>query len=270
MRGFYKKHAPQSILIFTLALLLTFGMPFSTRAGDPDDVIGPTNPSELVCVVDGEIVDLDSDAVDGNDNTLDPDAEVDVEELEDECDDVGGKLEYLHQTEIEGYVYEFVPDPDNPDQWMAIPAAGVPVFAEGIGFEIFWISEKDGFFYFYKTRFGSGPILLNLRLGPDAHPINPNVLIESTGAAETWTVYLGFYRGDVGPKDIDALHTPEGYPLPKGDSSFDGDGSLPGVGGVLEQEVSLPVIALATLVVIILPAAGIVTLHKSRSKKTDL
>jgi hypothetical protein len=276
MKNFYKRYAPHFICALILALLLGQMNILLVRAGDPDDVIGGANPNHLVCIVDGEVIDLESDAFeefDEDELEFDPDIEVDLKELEDECEEEGGRLEYVSQTEIEGYVYEFVRNPENPDQWMAIPAAGIPVIAEGVTFEIFWVSESNGFFYFYKTRFGAGPIVLNLRLPPDAHAINPNILIESTGFNDTWTVYLGFYRGDVGPEDIASLRTPEGASLPLGDSSFndivglDGRSALPGVGGVTPEEESKPVMALAALMVILLPVAGVWTLRKNRSKK---
>jgi hypothetical protein len=274
MRGFYSRHGPQLILALIVGVLSIFSHSFPVRAGDPDDVIGPANPNHLVCIQDGEVINLENDAIEGEGGegigSFDPDIEVDVRLLEDECEEIDGRLEYLSQTEILGYVYEFVPDPENPGEWIAIPTAGIPVIAEGVTFEIFWISEKDGFFYFYKTRFGAGPVVLNLRLPPDAHPINPDILIESTGFLETWTVYLGFYRGDVGPEDVTQLRTPDGFLLPVGDSRFndiiglDGKSALPNVGGVLPQEMPLSLMALAALVVIILPIVGVFTVFNHR------
>ncbi|MCB0209063.1 MAG: hypothetical protein KDJ52_07030 [Anaerolineae bacterium] len=266
-------------LALSAVVALVFAAP--TYAGDPDDTIGPANPNVLVCrrKSDGKYVNLENDAFPGTSGgtiEFDPDEEVNVSKLERECDREGGELEYAAATEIIGYVYEYFPSSDDPDEWYAVPRAGIPVIAEGIDFEIFWISEDNGYYYFYKTRFGSGPILLNLQLPPDATAINPNIRIESTGFSDTWTVYLGFYRGDIEPPDIENLHTPDGEPLPRGDTRFydnvglDGKTALPAVGGIKEEQQSMPVMALAAAIAIVLPVIGVITIRRNRqSNKTD-
>ncbi|MCB1318971.1 MAG: hypothetical protein KDK34_01895, partial [Leptospiraceae bacterium] len=140
----------------------------------------------------------------------------------------------------------------------------------------YWISEDNGYFYFYKTRFGSGPILLNMQLPPGTTAINPNILVESTGREETWTIYFGYYRGDVGPANIEDLRTPDGEPLPMSDSKFynftgiDGRSALPAVGGIKEEDNSMTVMAMAAAIAIILPVIGVITIRRNRqSSKTD-
>jgi hypothetical protein len=223
-----------------------------------------------------QVIDIEKEREEIKANSV-GDIDNDINALEDACERKErdrSELIPIEKTKIEGYVYEFHPeDPQNPatSEWFAVPSRDVPVVAEGVTFEIFWGSEPDGYFYFYKTRFGKGPIVLNLRLPKDAHPINPNIVIESTGLDETWTVFLGFYRGDVPPPRIDQLRTPEGNFLPFTSSKFssyesivglDGESALPGVGGTLPQSESVVVGLLAAIVVIILALAGVFTARR--------
>ena len=280
------------IVGLTLALVSVMALVAPVRAGDPDDVVGGYDLRDFECLQRG-----DNDDNDNNEHDGDFDEVVDIDEARDEiirqstgntsedleslrgaCDrlaDGEGRLVPIEKTKIEGYVYEFIPGGED-GEWIAIPAAGIPVVAEGISFEIYWVSESNGYFYYYKTRFGSGPILLNLQLPPNSTAINPNILIESTGREETWTIYLGFYRGDTAPPNIEDLRTPDGEPLPISDSAFynftgiDGRSALPAVGGIKEEQESRPVAALAAIVAIILPVIGIITIRRSRkSDKTD-
>lgn len=267
------------------ALLLLLASFNPARAGDPEDIIGPMNLDRLECVEKRqkgdsakepfEVVDIDRERRDIQQRSS-GDLIQDAKDLEKVCIRKGDDafIRAVAKTEIEGFVYEFHPeDPDNPaeSEWFAVPSRDVPVIAEGVTFEIFWGSEPDGSFYFYKTRFGEGPVMLNLRLPKDAHQINPDILIESTGLEETWTVYLGFYRGDVPPPDIVALRTPDGKALPRGDTTFesivglDGMSALPDVGGVLGHQASPSVMVLAIVVAVVLPAAGLVTLRRYQS-----
>jgi len=211
-----------------IALLLTLIYAVPTHAGDPDNVIGPMDLDLFKCIEheddDGNEkdppgdIDISKEREDIK-NKSRGNVDEDIKALEKACRRKGNDSELvpIAETKIEGYVYEFHPkDPSNPaeSEWFAVPSQDVMVVAQGITFEIFWVSEPDGYYYFYKTRFGSGPIILNLRLPPDAHPINPNIVIESSGKDETWTVFLGFYRGDVPPPDVTQLKTPDGNFLP--------------------------------------------------------
>jgi hypothetical protein len=265
-------------MALVVAVLLTFANFALSHAGDPDDVIGGMNVEKFECLEtendEGEEkdppepVDISEDIQKIKDESR-GNFDEDISKLADACDDKTNKgiLVPIRKTKIEGKVFEFLPqNPSNPAAggWYAIPAKGIPVIAKGVSFEIFWVSEENGFFYFYKTRFGEGPIVLNLRLPPNAHAINPNILIESTGEDEVWTVFLGFYRGDVAPAQVDQLETPNGNFLPFGDSSFDPQTGLPGVGGVLPQPTSQPVMALAAVFCLALPIVGVFALRKRR------
>ncbi|MCB9078329.1 MAG: hypothetical protein H6631_12090 [Anaerolineaceae bacterium] len=292
MTNYGRLHPFQLILGFTLALVSALVMVAPIQAGDPDHVVGGFDLRDFECLQRGDNSDNDNDKHDGEfEDVVDIDqvrdeiisrstgnATDDLKSLEGACDRLAegeGRLVPIQKTKIEGYVYEFIPGGED-DGWIAIPAAGIPVVAEGIGFEIYWVSESNGYFYYYKTRFGSGPILLNMQLPPNATAINPNVLIESTGREDTWTIYLGFYRGNTPPPNIEDLRTPDDEPLPMSDSKFynftgiDGRSALPAVGGIKEEKESMPVAALAAIVAIILPVIGIITIRRSRqSNKTD-
>ena len=288
-------YKPVTIAVFSLGFALLLAMVSTVapvHAGDPDGVIGPMDIDLFKCL---EREDDDGNKVDPyQEISIDQEREEikkesvgkydeDIASLEKVCRKKGNDsiLVPIEETKIEGYVYEFHPvDPSNPaeSEWFAVPSQDVPVVAEGVSFEIFWGSEPNGYFYYYKTRFGKGPIILNLRLPPDAHPINPNIVIESSGLEETWTVFLGFYRGDVPPPDVTVLRTPDGNFLPFTNSNFDsyksivgldGKSALPGVGGVLLEQNSTTVSVLAVLLLIVLPAAGVVTL-RNRQKSHNL
>jgi hypothetical protein len=149
----------------------------------------------------------------------------------------------------------------------------VPVVISGPGFEVAKGSDKDGSFYF--DNLGAGPVTFNLRLPPDAHPINPNVTVVTNGFFNTTSgIYLAFYRGDVAP-DIETIITPDGVPLPPANFTFeDLEGSndflndltgMPNVGGVLPRQTSIFSTILAVIVLIALPIAGVLKLRRSRS-----
>jgi hypothetical protein len=133
-----------------------------------------------------------------------------LHELKRSCDKAGGKLIPMLETRVEGYVYEFHQNSDG--SWFSVPSRDVPVILNGIGTDLTWGTNDDGYYIF--KGLGAGPLVVNLRLPPDAHPINPNVAIFSNGQRETWTVFMGFYRGDTPPKDAAFVTTPEGNYLP--------------------------------------------------------
>lgn len=286
MRGFSYKLSVLLLSALASAFLLSLLIVSPTHAGDPDEIIGPMNIDLLECIDrdrgddtkdgeadDYEVIDIEEARREIKEESV-GNLDDDVKKLYKACRraERTAKLEHVPKTKIEGFVYEFHPDPNNPGEWFAVPSRDVPVVAEGVTFEIFWGSEPDGYFYFYKTRFGEGPIVLNLRLPEDAHPINPNILIESTGTDETWTVFLGFYRGDTPPPHVDQLKTPGGNFLPFGSSKFesivglDGKSALPGVGGVLPHKKATSIVVLAAVVLIVLPTAGIIKLRRKHTK----
>lgn len=266
--------------IIALVLLLTFVISSPSKAGDPDKTVGGINPNHYVCVnTKGEIVDLDNDAItgEGESVTFDPEKTIDLDELEEECDDAGEdfKVELIRRSRLEGYVVEFHQDPGAPGGWRGVFSRDVPVFITGPGFEVFKGSDKDGSFYF--DNLGAGPITFNLRLPGDAHPLNPNVTLVTNGLPNTTSgIYLGFYRGDVAPQDVTALTGPDGIPLPPANYTFDesitsatdpfsGEVSgMPSVGGVLPRQISISSIVLGVVLLIVLPAAGVLTVRRSR------
>ncbi|GAB4457109.1 MAG: hypothetical protein Kow0031_38120 [Anaerolineae bacterium] len=208
-----------------------------------------------------------------------------------ECrrEDPNGIIVPITDTRIEGYVYEFHPvDPANPatSEWFSVPSKSVMVRARGITFEIYWGSGEEGYYYF--PNLGAGPITLDLQLPKDAHPINKDVVIFSSGLEETWTVFLGFYRGDVPPPNPSRLTTPDGSFLPfvtladieamskcgstelpevAGDAVLPlgvvgvSEAGMPNVGGVLEDSSNWTVLITAVLMLTLLGAAGFYTLR---------
>lgn len=270
-------------IIVALALLLTFTITSPGQAGDPDKTVGGINPNHYVCVNSkGEIVDLDNDAINGEGEsaTFDEEKEtIDLDELEEECDDQGDdfSVELIRRSRLEGYVVEFHPDPGVPGGWRGVFSRDVPVFITGPGFEVFKGSDKDGSFYF--DNLGAGPVTFNLRLPADAHQINPNVTVVTDGLPNTTSgIYLGFYRGEVPPLNMETLTGPDGVPLPPANFTFNefiasdtdpfsGEVSgMPSVGGVLPRQTSLFSIALAVILVITLPAAGILALRPTSGR----
>jgi hypothetical protein len=273
-------------LYATTALLCWLGLVNITpaQAGDPDKTVGPGDPTHLVCVEKNShlFVDLDSDAFSYS-GVYNPDIKVDPERVKSDCKEAEKLLksnghqielvvEYGRQSRIEGFVFEFHPDPAAPGGWLAVPSQSVPVVASGPGFEVFWGSEKDGSFYF--NNLGEGPVTLNLRLPPDAHSINPNITIMSDGFVQTWKVQLAFYRGDVPPDDFEALRLPLGYAynaLIPGDTIIDidkygGYSYMPSVGGILPPNRPISILVLAGMVLITLPTVGFIALRRKRAE----
>jgi hypothetical protein len=237
-----------------------------------------------VCVDnEGDIIDLENDAItgEGDSATFDLEKTIDLDELEEECDDADRdfdgefKVELIRRSRLEGYVVEFHADPGAPGGWRGVFSRDVPVFITGPGFEVFKGSDKDGSFYF--DNLGAGPITFNLRLPGDAHQINPNITVVTDGLPNTTSgIYLGFYRGEVAPPDLESLSAPDGVPLPLANYTYDeylasdndpfsGEVTgMPSVGGVLPQQPSTYAIALAVIVLIALPVAGVLKLRRTR------
>lgn len=283
MAHFY--HKPFDIIVAG-ALFLTLVFTPPTQAGDPDKTVGGVDPNHYVCVDDNHlVVDLESDAATESGGTLffDLTKTVNLEELKEECEEAEDdfnenlSIELVQQSRVEGYVIEFHPDPSAPGGWRGVFSRDVPVVLSGPGFEVFKGSEKDGFFYF--DRLGAGPVTFNLRLPPDAHPINPNITVVTNGfALVTTRIYLGFYRGDMPAPDPEAIAAPDGIQLPPGnytfeDCEFSADNpdectstGMPSVGGVLPQQPSIYTIALAVVILVMLPVAGVLKIRRARSE----
>ncbi|MDM8532035.1 hypothetical protein QUF63_12760 [Anaerolineales bacterium HSG25] len=138
-------------------------------------------------------------------------------DLDRACEKADGTIVPILDTLIEGVVYEF--HKDGNGEWFGVRSRDVPVILNGITFDISWATNDEGYYYFQNL--GAGPMVLNLRLPPDAHPVNPNVALFSSGlesgkenALSPFTVLLGFYRGDEHPEDVSQLKTPDGNFLP--------------------------------------------------------
>ena len=214
--------------------------------------------------------------------------------LERECkkEDDRGVIVPIADTRVEGYVYEFHPvDPANPatSEWFSVPSKDVMVRARGITFEIYWGAGNEGYFYF--PNLGAGPITVDLQLPKDVHPINKDVVIFSSGLEETWTLFMGFYRGDVPPPNPAQLKTPDGNFLPfvtladieamskcgstefpevAGDALLpvgvigSSDAILPNVGGVVQEPQNWVVPIIAIVVLALLSIAGLHTVRKPK------
>lgn len=206
------------------------------------------------------------------------------------CDKAGGTLIPIEDTRIEGFVYEFHEGADG--EWFSVPSRDVPVHLSGITFDLEWGTDDKGYYYF--SNLGAGPMVVNLRLPPDAHPINPNVVLFSSGLDSgkdgefpSLTVFMGFYRGDKAPPDVAALRTPAGNALPFSSQSaldtlrmcgylgtpssghipteiMDMSFAIPHVGGTPPPDDPSGVIALSLGLVTLLVAAGGATLYRQR------
>ena len=155
------------------------------------------------------------------------------------------------KSSIVGYVYDYSTGP-------AIPRKDVGVKITGCSWEAVWGTDDNGYFYF--NNLGAGKARVNLQLPPYAHPLNPDVIVETSGMTQTYTVYLGFYLGETAPKG--PFNTPDGMPLSgltgakvvTFPSPTPSGAELPNVGGVLPD--SYLVIALSAVLLALLPLAG--------------
>jgi hypothetical protein len=177
------------------------------------------------------------------------------------CECVGGvsATPVANTSSIVGYVYEYT--------------AGTPQGTKGIGVTLTgcswtatWGTDDNGYFYF--DNLGQGGAYVNLQLPPNGHAINPNVLVRTSGMTDTYTVYMGFYRGDTAPAG--PFKTPGGFllsgmsepggTLPPDNSAY--GVQLPGVGGTFPD--SYLVIGLSALLLLLLPVAGLARLTRGR------
>lgn len=92
----------------------------------------------------------------------------------------------------EGTVWGYVIDYSNG----GAPQAGVPVVLDGGGWSTETVSDSNGFYKF--AGLGSGEARLQLKLPPEAHPVNQDWPVH-TGSADTPATNLGFYWGDDTP-----------------------------------------------------------------------
>lgn len=165
------------------------------------------------------------------------------------CDECKGGMSPTpvpNTSSIVGFVYDY-------SAGSPAPAEGMGVTLSGCSWDAVWGTDDNGYFYF--DNLGQGIAYVNLQLPPDSHAINPNIIVETSGVTQTYTVYLGFYRGGT-PPSSDQLTTPEGEPLTPG-------ALIPGVGGTLPD--SYLVIGLSATLLLSLPVAGVARLARRRA-----
>ena len=162
-------------------------------------------------------------------------------------------------SSIVGYVYDYSTGP-------AVPVKDMGVKITGCSWDAVWGTDDNGYFFF--NNLGEGPAYVNLQLPPNGHAINPNVLVNTSGMTETYTVYLGFYVGDQPP--LGELTTPDGRSLTGineqivTDVPASTDGAvMPDVGGVFPD--SYLIIGLSAVLLLSLPLAGLTALARQRA-----
>lgn len=274
-------------LWLTIAIVALFLLIFATPtlAGEPDKTVGGINPNLYVCLTeDNKVVDVENDAVtDNGDGTVsyDPDITVDLNKLKRDCKKEEDKrnenltVALAHQSRVEGLVVEFHLDPSAVGGWRGVFSRDVPVVVSGPGFEVIRGSDKDG--SFFLDNLGAGPVTFNLRLPEGAYPLNPNItVVTNSFNSVTSGIYLGFYRGEKDlPPDVSTVQTPDGLLLPPANFTYDdlpGSGyaslseltGMPSVGGILPPQQSAFVLALAAVILVVLPVAGFITLRRNR------
>lgn len=163
---------------------------------------------------------------------------------------------------VDGYVYDYTSGAP-----VAIKDMGVTL--TGCSWEAVWGTDDHGFFYF--RNLGEGTAYVNLQLPPNAHPINPNVVVNTTGMTDTvYTVYMGFYTGATPPSG--PFTTPDGMSLTgtsptvivRAEGATADGAPLPDVGGTLPD--SYLVIGLSALLLMTLPVAGLTRLRVQRAQ----
>ncbi len=162
-------------------------------------------------------------------------------------------------SSIVGYVYDYSTGP-------AVPVKDLGVTLTGCSWDAVWGTDDNGYFYF--NNLGQGAAYVNLQLPPNAHAINPNVLVNTSGMTQTYTVYLGFYVGDQPP--LGELTTPDGksltgineqtVTLPP--TTTPNGTMMPDVGGTFPD--SYLFIGLTAVLLLFLPAAGLAELRGLR------
>jgi hypothetical protein len=169
------------------------------------------------------------------------------------------------KSSIVGYVYDY-------SSGSPAPRKDVIVKLDGCSWSAQWGTDDFGYFYF--NNLGQGAAEVNLQLPPSAHVLNPNVIVQTSGLTETYTVYLGYYVGNTAPTG--PLTTPDGksltglnggtIPLPP-PGPTPGAAPLPDVGGTLPD--SYLVIGLSAALLVLLPVAGLAKLARFTRKRAD-
>jgi hypothetical protein len=185
------------------------------------------------------------------------------------CECIGGEAEVdatpvPNKSSIVGYAYDYSTGPP-------IGRKGLEVKLTGCSWSATWGTDDNGYFYFDNLGFGVAHV--DVQLPPGAHAVNPNVVVQTSGVTETYTVYLGYYFGDTPPKG--PFTTPNGLtlsggaaagtPMPGGSTSA--GAPLPNVGGTLPD--SYLVIGLSALLLMGLPVAGMARMGKTEDRGSE-
>lgn len=168
-----------------------------------------------------------------------------------DCSGGGSATPVPNTSSIVGYAYDFSTGP-------AVPRKDINVTLTGCSWSAIWGTDDNGYFYFHNL--GAGKAHVAVQLPPGGHAVNPNVIVETSGLTQTYTVYLGYYTGD---PPLGELKTPDGKSLTGINEVFvtlppetTPDGStLPDVGGTFPD--SYLVIGMSALLLISLPFAGL-------------
>ena len=164
-----------------------------------------------------------------------------------------------NESTIEGYVYDF--------------STGVPKGVKGLGVTLTgcswsaqWSTDENGHFFF--RNLGQGTAHVAVQLPPDGHMVNPKVEVQTSGEDDTYTVYLGFYRGNTVPAAT--FRTPDDQMLtgmvetPEPGATPSDGASIPGVGGDFPDPYHESWLSAALLA--LLPAAGLMAVARRRAQ----
>ncbi len=163
------------------------------------------------------------------------------------------------ESRIEGYVYDFT---------TGIPKGikGIGVTLTGCSWTAQWSTDDNGHFFF--NNLGEGPAHVTMQLPSDGHAVNPDVIVETSGEDDTYTVFLGFYRGNIVPAA--SFRTPDDQMLtgvvetPKPGATPSDGASIPGVGGDFPDPYHESWLSAALL--LLLPAAGLMAVARRRTQ----
>jgi hypothetical protein len=178
-----------------------------------------------------------------------------------ECTGGGSPTPVPETSSVVGYVYDYT-------MGVPVPHRDIGVELRGCSWSATWGTDDNGYFYF--RNLGAGVAHVNLQLPPGWHPLNPNVVVQTSGLTETYTVYMGYYTGDVVPGG--PFTTPDGQSLTElngGDFTPPGSSPqgapLPDVGGSLPD--SYLVIGLSAMLLAGLPLAGFTQAARVRQEQ---
>jgi hypothetical protein len=167
-----------------------------------------------------------------------------------------------NKSSIVGYIYDYSTGPP-------VGRRDVAVKLTGCSWDANWSTDDNGYFFF--NDLGQGAAYVNVQLPPGGHAINPNVLVQTSGVTETYTVYLGYYLGDTRPSG--PFNTPDGKPLSGSTTPTDGlppgattgDTLMPSVGGVPPVSDLL----LSAGLLMLLPFAGLTRMMRLKRRRVE-